>query len=333
MEDKIITTMGKVSDFMHLVDLREFGMRKVLAAFIGVFNENTIIMDCGSSLEVKRIIRYLKKNKISLKSVKYLIPTHHHFDHAGGMWWLYEEIKKYNPKIKILTNSKTKQLLNDYKAHLARAKRTYGEFSGIMKTIEDNAFKLIKPSNNFSKDPKSLEIIDTFMFNNSEVKMVIMNTPGHTHDHQCPLFIRNNEIEFLYAGEATGTIYHSSKLITMPTSMPIYFKYNSFISTLDKLLQLKTPKQLGLTHFGVVNGVENVKIVFEDQKAFLKDFRKKVIQYYQEKPETEYVFKKLIPYFAARTDISGGSNNELALGNIVLGVVYGMMMDLGFRKK
>lgn len=333
MEEKILTKAGKVNDFIHLVDLHEFGMPKVLAAFIGVFDEATVIMDCGSSLEVKRILHYLKKCNIPLSSIKYLIPTHHHFDHAGGMWKLYNELKKHNSEVKILTNDKTKELLNDYEAHLARAKRTYGDFAGVMRPLEQEAFKIISPSQRFNPSPDDLEVIETFTLNGSEVKLAILETPGHTPDHQSPLFVQNSQIIFLYAGEAAGTIYHSTKLITMPTSMPIYFNYETFMNTLQHLKHLKTPKQLGLTHFGVVNGADNVKFVFEDQTSFLAEFREKVKLYYAEKPETEYIYNKLIPYFAARTDIPGEGETKLALGNIILGVVYGMMMDLGFRKQ
>ena len=110
----------------------------------------------------------------------------------------------------------------------------------------------------------------------------------------------------------------------MPTSMPIYFNYHNFIESLENLQKLKTPLMVGYTHFGVVNGSENVKYMMEEHKEFLKDFRSKVIQYYEEKPETTYVFHKLVPYFQERIDVPGA-----ALNDIVLGVVYGMMLDLG----
>ena len=76
---------GKLNDYLHHVDLREFGMGRVLTCFIAEFDDCNLILDCGSSLEVKTILRYAKRNKIDLSKVKYLITTHHHFDHAGGM--------------------------------------------------------------------------------------------------------------------------------------------------------------------------------------------------------------------------------------------------------
>ena len=330
MNQKLITIhSGKVNDYIHLVDLYEFGMPRVLACFVAKFDDCTCILDCGSSIEIKKIIRYLRNNNIPLSSVKYLITTHHHFDHAGGMWKLYNKIKKYNPKVKILTNRMTKELLNDYEYHLNRAKRTYKEFAGEMRSIEENAFELFEPSAKFSYDLNSLEFLKKFTINGEEVKLCVLKTPGHTPDHQCSLFVRNGENEFLYAGEAAGTIYHSTKLITMPTSMPIYFNYKDFIASLTNLKKLKTPLQIGYTHFGVVSGKENVKYILEEQEEFLKQFRAKTIEYYNEKPETKYVFDKLASFFSNRSDVVG--EDKIGLQNIVLGVVYGMMMDLGFR--
>ncbi|MHA1292148.1 MAG: MBL fold metallo-hydrolase [Promethearchaeota archaeon] len=326
----IVTKQGKINDFIHLIDLHEFGMARVLACFIAEFDEDICILDCGSSLEVNRILRYLKKMNLSLSRVKYLITSHHHFDHTGGMWKLYNSVKKYNSNVKILTNEKTKMLLNDFEYHLSRAARTYGAFVGKMKQIENSAFKIIEPSNKFLNNPNSLEYIDEFNLNGEKIKLCILKTPGHTPDHQCPLFIKNNEIEFIYLGEAAGTIYHSTKLITMPTSMPIYFNYELFMKSLQNLKKLKTPLKIGYTHYGVISGKENIRYILQEQETFMREFKQKVIELYEEKPETQYVFKKLIPFFIERSDLNEG--NSLALEKIVLGVVYGMLLNLGFRE-
>ena len=95
MEKEIITVeSGKITEYLHHVDLREFGTRRVLTCFIAEFDDCNVILDCGSSLEVKNLLRYAKKNKIDLSKMKYLVTTHHHFDHTGGMWKLYDEIKR-----------------------------------------------------------------------------------------------------------------------------------------------------------------------------------------------------------------------------------------------
>lgn len=329
MHDKITVKSGKINEYLHHVDLKAYGAPRMLSIYIGEFDDCSIILDSGSSNDIKKVIRYLKKNQIPLSSVKYLITSHHHFDHNGGAWKLYDELKKHNPDVKILTNQATKELLNDYEYHLSRAKRTYGNLIGIMKPIEEDAFKIIEPSTTFNNNPNLLDIIETFKVNGSEVKLTIFKTPGHTHDHQSPAFIKGDSIEFIFLGEAAGTIYHSSKLITMPTSMPVYFNYKDYMETLGNFKKIY-PLKAGYSHFGLINGKDNVRELLLENESFMKEFRARIIEYYKEKPETKHVVEKIMPLLIPRSDLSTEDNP--IFNGIALGIVYGMMMDLGYRK-
>ena len=315
----------KINDYLHHIDLNAYGTSRRLSVYLAVFDGATTLFDCGSSLDAKKVIPYCKKNDIPLSSFKYLITSHHHFDHNGGQFTLSKELKKHNPNVKILTNSKTKELLNDYEDHLSRAKRTYGNLTGTMEKIEDNAFKIIEPSSKFNVN---IEPIDEFEINDTKVQLVIFKTPGHTPDHVCPAFIRNGKLEFIFWGEAVGTIYHSSKLVTMPTSMPVYYNHEDYMNSLSNLKKLKADKS-GFGHFGVINGADNVSTIINEHEVFMKEFRQKIIDFYAEKPETRYVFEKVLPYLIPRTDLPIDSKSIFR--NIALAVVYGMMMDLGYR--
>jgi glyoxylase-like metal-dependent hydrolase (beta-lactamase superfamily II) len=273
-------------------------------------------------------MRYFKRKDISLSSFKYLITSHHHFDHNGGMWKLYKELKDYNPDIKILTNKLTKILLNDYEHHLNRGRSTYGNLVGEMRPIDNSAFKIIRPSSNFNPNPEKLDVIDKFNINGTEIKLAILQSPGHTPDHQTPLFIKDNSIDFIFLGEAAGTIYHETKLLTMPTSMPIYYNHEDYMRTLNNLRQLN-PSSAGYGHFGLVNGKNNVQEILAEHEVFMQNFKSLIVKYYNENPKTNYVLKKILPELLPRTDFS--INSSPLFTNIALGIVYGMMISLGFR--
>ncbi|MGV9173127.1 MAG: MBL fold metallo-hydrolase [Promethearchaeia archaeon] len=330
MDDhSIITDSGNINDYLYHVDLREFGVSRVLSSFIAEFEEGVVFLDCGTSLEINKLLKFAKSHGIDLTNVKYLIPTHHHFDHAGGMWKLYKKIKKHSPGVKILTNRQTKKLLNDYEFHLNRAKRTFGDFIGEMKPIEEEAFELIEPLENYRKIKIAGSVIDTFHIDSSEVHLKILNSPGHTPDHQSPLFMKDGEINFIFLGEAVGTIYHSTELVTMPTSMPVFYDHKKYMQTLQKFQEINA-QMAGFCHFGVVKGKSNVSFILREHKEFIQSFRDKVKQYYEEKPKTRHVVERIMPHLTKRTDLAG--EEHPVLKNIVLGVVYGMMMDLGYRE-
>ncbi|MHA1723655.1 MAG: MBL fold metallo-hydrolase [Promethearchaeota archaeon] len=318
---------GKINDYLHHVDLRAYGSRRILSVYVAEFKEGTLIFDTGSSLDTKKLIKYLKKSEIELSSIKYIIPSHSHFDHNGGTWYFIELIKKYSPEIKILASNTMMDLLNDFQYHLDRARRTYGNFVGEMKPIPRQYFKIITPF----EDPARPEILEKFHVNGSELGLAILATPGHTHDHQCPLFLKENgEVEFMFFGEAVGTIYHSTKLLTMPTSMPVLYNHDNYMSSLRRIKQL-VPNMAGFGHFGLLKGRDSVKKIIEENEKFTQLFRKKVMEYYQEKPETRYVVEKITPILMERSDIA--LKNDSILKRIILGLVYGMLMDLGYRKK
>jgi len=329
MDKELITIKsGKINDYIHHIDLEPYGKARMLSVFLGEFDDCSILFDCGSSLEIKNCLRYFKKNQISLSSFKYLITSHHHFDHNGGMWKLYEEIKKFNPDVKILTNVMTKTLLNDYEQHLNRGRSTYGNLVGDMKPIEEKAFRIIEPTTNFNNNLKNLDIIETFTVNGSEIKLAILKTPGHTPDHQTPILINGNSIEFIFFGEAVGTVYHESKLLTMPTSMPIYYNHNDYMATLKNLKQLN-PLMAGFGHFGVINGKNNIREIILEHESFMKKFKALIIKYHSETPETRYIVEKIFPILLPRTDLS--FDNYPVFKSVALAIVYGMMISLGFR--
>ena len=329
VNDLITLKSGKVNEYLHHIDVEAYGRPRMLSVFLGKFDDGCILIDCGSSLDIKKGLRFFKRNGIELSSFKYLITTHHHFDHNGGLFKLYEEIKKHNSEVKILTNQITKELLNDFKLHLQRGMRTYGDLVGVMKPIRDEAFKIIKPIQDFNIKAEKLEIIDKFSINDSEVKLAIFETPGHTPDHQCPTLIIDGNIDFIQYGESAGTIYHESKLLTMPTSMPIYYNHEKYMETLDKLIDT-IPSYAGFGHFGLVTGKNNIKELLTEHKSFMKQFREKIVQFYSEKPETKYVLNKVSPLLLTRTDLS--MEHSPVLTGISLGIVYGMMTSLGYRK-
>ena len=329
VRDIITIKSGKINDYLHHIDIRAYGTTRMLSIFLAEFDNCSILIDCGSSLEIKNGLRYFKRNQIPLSSFKYLITSHHHFDHNGGMWKLYEEIKKYNPHVKILTNHLTKTLLNDYELHLNRGRSTYGPLVGEMKPIEEKAFKIIEPSSIFNSKPDKLEIIEEFAANGSEIKLAILKTPGHTPDHQTPVLVKDDLIDFIFLGEATGTMYHTSKLLTMPTSMPIYYNHEDYMETLINLKKLESPLKAGFGHFGVINGKNNVRDILLEHESFMKKFKSLIVKYYREKPETKYVLDKMMPTLLPRTDFSIGHNS--IFNNISLAIVYGMMVSLGFR--
>ena len=102
VQELITLKSGKVNDYLHHIDLRGYGTTRMLSVFLGEFDDYSVLFDCGSSLDTKKVLRYFKKNKIPLSSFKYLVTSHHHFDHCGGALKFYEELKRVSKNIILL---------------------------------------------------------------------------------------------------------------------------------------------------------------------------------------------------------------------------------------
>ena len=319
-EEIIIAKPKKINDYLHFFNLGG-GM---LSGFITEFDDCYLCMDVGSSFQVKNVLRYAKRNNISLSSFKYFIPSHHHYDHGGGLWKIIDIIKEHNSEVKILTNNQTKDFLNNYDGHFTRAKNAFGPMVGEMRAIEDKNFKII----NVSEDPEDLKIIETFNVNGSEIELAILKTPGHVPDHECPVFIKDGEVDFIFLGEAAGFLQHNTELLTLPVSAPPLYSFKDDMETIRKLKKLKA-NMCGFAHYGVVVGEDNVKEILTDHEIFMKEFRARIIEYHEEKDDTRYISEKIAPSLVPRSNIFS-KNSEFAQYTALQGV-YGVMIDLGYR--
>ena len=89
------------------------------------------------------------------------------------------------------------------------------------------------------------------------------------------------------------------------------------------------PLKSGFGHFGVINGQKTNHDLFIEHEAFMKKFRTLIKKYYYEKPKTRYIVEKIKPYLMQKIDLSYYENPIIE--KIILAIVYGMMVSLGYR--
>lgn len=310
---------GAINENIFHVDLNQYNLPHLCSAFILKTNNSIIMLDTGTSNDIPTLFNFFKEHGMSLRQVSYLVPSHYHFDHFGGGWKLWEEIHEKNHHIKILTTEMTKEYLQNPETHMNRAKRTYGNSIGEMKAIPDKAFEIITPNQ---------EISIPGLTENQTFKLE--STPGHTPDHVTPTLNNNDKAVFMNTGEAAGTLMHSSKLITLGTSMPPEFNFKSYMSSIKKLIK-KQPACIGLGHFGAVIGDQFVMTLLKENQEFTNFFRRFVKEKYLEKKETKYIVEEFIKLeLPKRVDsIYHGSG---LLTNVIVALVYGQLIDLGLRK-
>ena len=330
----IFLESGKINDYMHLVDIKQFGRKRVTAIYIAEFEDGVVIIDCGTALDVKKVLRYMKKKNISLSLVKYIIASHHHFDHTGGLWMLYDIIKPHNPKVTIMSSLITMEILANLNQapHFKHAEKTFGGLMGELRDIPRDYFKIIRSDEYFDEKNDFFTPIDIFRTKNYSIQLSAILTPGHAPGHISIIFLKDGVVDFVYLGEAAGALSNDSKLISVPTSSAPDFNNNDYMNSLKKIIRLR-PLSIGYCHFGVVSGAEDVREILNDNESIMTDFRNLIIKYYNEKPETAYVFEKIKHELIYRVNLhdQGLFEDNLAFTKLGISIIYGMMMDLGYR--
>ncbi|MFX0012498.1 MAG: hypothetical protein ACFE9R_19445, partial [Candidatus Hermodarchaeota archaeon] len=107
--------------------------------------------------------------------------------------------------------------------------------------------------------------------------------------------------------------------------------YKDYMTSLDTLRELN-PLSAGFCHAGYVAGLNNVKELMDEHKEMMIQFRKMVIAYYKENQETKYVFEKIWPWLKTKSDVGKEYTDNELIRKLCLSMVYGMMVDLGYRK-
>ncbi len=320
----IIREAGEFIENIHLIDLNQYGMNKVCSSFLLHWDDSTVIFDVGTSDDFRKVLSYMRKHSIPRESVKYLVPSHHHFDHAGGMWKLIKKLEKYNPSIKIIATELQKEQMQHPEKHLIAAASTYSDWVGKMEPIADSFFQVIEPDTKLTLDEEE------------QLELAIFSSPGHTYDHVCPTIYKKNTPYFSYFAEAAGTLFNAESLLTLPTSMPTEFDYEKYMRSVEKLLALSA-ENIGFCHFGAITTPEDVSTILKDQLSFVPVFREFVKKKYEEyrstRPIVEAVIKELFYERSAfhRSEGLSEAYKGISTRN-ALALVYGMLVDLGFKK-
>ncbi|GAB4308055.1 MAG: hypothetical protein Kow0069_05980 [Promethearchaeota archaeon] len=325
---------GPVARGLHLVDLNMFGFPHFGTAFVLHFEApdggtpTTVVVDSGTSDDVAGLRRYLRRAGVPTDGHVLLVPSHHHFDHAGGTWRLYEVLAKNNPRTRVVTTASVRDFLQDPEEHLQRARTTFGNFVGRMKPLPEDAYDVVRPGERVEipGDPAA-----------SDAHFVLVPTPGHTPDHVSPAFYYGDgerAPKFCFFGEACGTIYNEDSAVTLATTMPPHFEWDAYLDSLAVLRELG-PEVAGFCHYGGVSGREDVRRVVDEHEAFMVEFRRRVLEAYEEKPETSHVVEKIHPWFVSRTNFAGSplAGNGGVFWNMSVALTYGMLVALGLRER
>jgi glyoxylase-like metal-dependent hydrolase (beta-lactamase superfamily II) len=240
---------------IHLVDTG-FHRDDFDAAYLVVQDGRAAFIDTGTNFSVPRLLAALDALGLARSAVEWVIPTHVHLDHAGGVGALAREL----PEARVLVHPRGARHLVDPSALYQGALAVYGQAEmdrsyGQLVPVE--AARVVS-----SSDGGSITLAGR--------TLVTLDTPGHARHHHC---IWDEASRGWFTGDTFGLSYREfdveGRPWILPTTTPVQFEPEALRASVARMLAYQ-PKAMYLTHYGRVREVPRLAEVLLAQLAELE---------------------------------------------------------------
>lgn len=215
------------------------------AAYLIVSAEGrAAFVDTGTNFAVPRLLTTLDALGLARGAVDYVIPTHVHLDHAGGVGLLMQEL----PNATLICHPRGLRHMVDPSQLWAGATAVYGD-----EEMQRSYGKLVPVAAERSR--ASSDGMELLLGSRA---LLFLDTPGHAKHHHC---IWDAQSRGWFTGDTFGLSYREFDLDgrpwVLPTSTPVQFEPEALKSSIARLLTFQ-PQRMYLTHYGMVEDVQRL---------------------------------------------------------------------------
>lgn len=248
--------MLKTWDIGHGITCIDTGYTrpKMTACYLMEQDGAAAFIETGVHRNVAGLLDVLDNKGIARESVEYVMPTHVHLDHAGGVGALMGAL----PNAQLVIHPRGARHMIDPSVLVASAVAVYGkeQFARLYgELIPVEAERVMIADHDFVLDFEGR-------------KLRFIDTPGHARHHYCILDEASNGV---FTGDAMGLSYpelRSGQHFSFPATTPVQFDPESMHASIEKIMQHQ-PGCLYLTHFGRVDQVDcHVEQLHQDIDKF-----------------------------------------------------------------
>ena len=204
-------------------------------------------IDSGTNHSVPRLLASLDALGLPRDAVDWVIPTHVHLDHAGGVGLLMQSL----PAARALVHPRGLRHMIDPSALWAGALAVYGEAE--MQRSYGSLVPVVEQRAEASRDGQLVDL--------GGRPLLIADTPGHARHHHC---IWDERSGCWFTGDTFGISYRefdnaSGAPWLFPTSTPVQFEPEALRTSVGRLLSC-APRGMLLTHYKRVgHGTDEVQ--------------------------------------------------------------------------
>ncbi len=241
-----------LGDGVHAIDTG-FHRDRFDAAYLVVDQGRAAFIDTGTHFAVPRLLAALDALELDRSAVDWVIPTHVHLDHAGGVGSLMEQL----PHAQALIHPRGVRHLVDPAMLWRSATSVYG----AQEMAQSYGQVVPVPA------ARVVESFDEMTLPLGGRGLRLIDTPGHARHHHC---IWDPISRGWFTGDTFGLSYREfdgpAGAWLLPSVTPVQFDPPALATTIDRLMAAE-PQCMYLTHFGRVQGIPRLARLFREQLA------------------------------------------------------------------
>jgi glyoxylase-like metal-dependent hydrolase (beta-lactamase superfamily II) len=224
-----------LGDGISVIDVDLLERARFAACYLIEADGAAAIFDAGTNYSVPRILAALHARGVHVGDVRYLIASHVHLDHAGGIGALLREL----PNAEVLAHPRGVRHLLDPSALQASAEGVYGaavvaRTYGELVPVPAARLRAVADGERIDFGGRSLHFMDS---------------PGHARHH---ITLWDERSASWFTGDCFGISYRDfdggAAPLIFPTTSPIQFDPPAMKATIARMLA-RQPRAMLLTHY------------------------------------------------------------------------------------
>lgn len=243
-----------INNRIKLIDLYDLSETNRTGSFV-LLEDSITLVETSASPSIPYLKEGLKNLNIELEEIKYIILTHIHLDHGGGVGLFLQDC----PNAQVVVHPKAARHLIDPSRLELGARSVYGEkfdqlFHPIVPVPEERI--IIK------RDGDTLEI-------GPKTRLCFYDTPGHANHH---FSIYDPVSNGMFTGDTAGIQYWMLKDqnidFFLPTTSPNQFNPDAMIDSIHFFKE----KSLNHLYFGHFGYTKNVDVALDEVEKWIHIF-------------------------------------------------------------